>query len=384
MTAHIDRILTLPGHSSVFLFGPRGTGKSTWLRRHFPDALYLDLLDPSLSRTLLAGSEHLEALVSGSTAKTIIIDEVQKIPSLLEVVHRIMESDDRRRFILTGSSARKLKRAGVDLLAGRALFYNCFPFMAAELEDRFDLEEALLYGTIPVIFSSENKRAALASYLTTYVDQEVRQEGIVRNIGHFHRFLEVLSFSHGSLLNTSEISRECEVPRKTVESFISVVEDLLLGYRLPVFSRRAKRVLIKQNKFYFVDQGIYSGLRPKGALDSPSEIFGAALEGLVFQHLKSWLKYFDAKMSLYFWRTRAGVEVDFILYGEDGFFAIEVKNSATVHRKDLAAMRSFLSDYPEASGIFIYRGKETLEMDSIKCMPAETFLKLLDGHRSLL
>ena len=384
MISHINRLLTLPSENeSVFLFGPRGTGKSTWLKRHFPDALYLDLLEPALSRRLLARAEYLEALVDGSGAKTIIIDEVQKIPALLEVVHRIIENQPDRRFILTGSSARKLKRTGVDLLAGRAHICNCFPFLAAELKHLFKLEEALIYGTIPVIFSSENRQTALESYLATYVDQEVRQEGLVRHIGHFHRFLEVLSLSHGSLLNTSEIARECEVPRKSVEGFISVVEDLLLGYRLPVFSRRAKRILIKQNKFYFIDQGVFSGLRPRGALDSPTEIFGAALEGLVFQHFMSWLKYFNVKMSLYFWRTRAGMEVDFVLYGEDGFYAVEVKNSSMVHKKDLHSLKSFVTDYPEASAILLYRGKETLLVDNIRCIPCEEFLKSLNGAKRL-
>jgi predicted AAA+ superfamily ATPase len=383
MTFHVDRFLTLPENESVFLFGPRGTGKSTWLRKHLPHALYIDLLDPSLARRLSARPEYLEELANGFGPGTIVIDEVQKIPELLEVVHRLMETSPGRRFVLTGSSARKLKRTGADMLAGRALIRHCWPFTAAELKERFNLEEALQSGTIPVVFASADKKEASASYLFTYIEQEVKHEGLVRNIGHFHRFLEVLSFSHGALLNTSDIARESAVPRKTVESYISVVEDLLLGYRLPVFSRRAKRHLISQNKFYFIDQGVFNGLRPRGLLDSSSEIGGAALEGLVFQHLKTWIDYFRMDLSLHFWRTRSGSEVDFILYGEDGFHAIEVKNGTAVRNKDLSALKAFLKDYPEAGGTLVYRGDVPLEVDGIRCVPCRSFLLSLSGKDAM-
>ena len=383
MAVHIKRFLSLPENDSVFLFGPRGTGKSTWLKKHLPNALYIDLLAPAYARQLSARPEHLEALVKGSNAETIVIDEVQKLPQLLEVVHQIMENSHGRRFVLTGSSARKLKRSGADMLAGRALIRNCYPFMAAELKDRFNLEDALQFGTTPVVFSSADKADALASYLYTYIEQEVKHEGLVRNIGHFNRFMEVLSFSHGSLLNTSDIARESEVPRKTVESFISVVEDLLLGYRVSVFSRRARRNLIKQNKFYFIDQGVFNGLRPKGLLDSPSEIAGAALEGLVFQHLKSWIDYFKLKMSLQFWRTKSGNEVDFVLYGEDGFYAIEVKRSTAVRNKDLTSLKAFLDDYPEAKAMLVFMGDAPLEINGIRCVPCDSFLLSLDGPNGL-
>lgn len=383
MAVHIKRFLSLPENDSVFLFGPRGTGKSTWLKKHLPNALYIDLLAPAYARQLSARPEHLEELVKGSNAETIVIDEVQKLPQLLEVVHRILENSQGRRFVLTGSSARKLKRTGADMLAGRALIRNCYPFMAAELKDQFNLEDALQFGTTPVVLSSADKADALASYLYTYIEQEVKLEGLVRNIGHFSRFMEVLSFSHGSLLNTSDIARESEVPRKTVESFISVVEDLLLGYRVSVFSRRAKRNLIKQNKFYFIDQGVFNGLRPKGLLDSPSEIAGAALEGLVFQHLKSWIDYFKLKMSLQFWRTKSGNEVDFVLYGEDGFYAIEVKCSTTVRKKDLSSLKAFLEDYPEAKAMLLFMGDAPLEIDGIRCTQCESFFLSLDGPDGL-
>jgi predicted AAA+ superfamily ATPase len=345
--------------------------------------LYIDLLAPLHARRLSARPEHLEEMVSASPASTIVIDEVQKIPELLEVVHRILENSSGRRFVLTGSSARKLKRKGADMLAGRAMIRNCYPFMAAELGERFRLDDAIQFGTTPVVFSSTDKADALASYIHTYIEQEVKHEGLVRNIGHFNRFMEVLSFSHGALLSLSDIARESEVPRKTVESYVSVVEDLLLGYRLPVFSRCAKRHLIKQNKFYFIDQGVFNGLRPKGLLDSPSEISGAALEGLVFQHLKSWIEYFRLKLSLHFWRTKSGTEVDFVLYGENGFYAIEVKNSTAVRKKDLSALKAFLKDYPEAKAILVFRGDVPLEIDGISCVPCESFLLSLSGREVL-
>lgn len=202
-------------------------------------------------------------------------------------------------------------------------------------------------------------------------------EGLVRNIGNFSRFLEAVSFSHASLISISNVARECEVERKVVEGYVSILEDLLLGYRLPVFAKRAKRALVAHPKFYLFDAGVYRSLRPKGPLDRPEEISGNALEGLVGQHLRAWTAYSKSESSLYFWRTRSGVEVDFILYSPEGLFAIEVKNSARIHPKDLKSLKAFKQDYPASKAYLLYRGKDHLLKDDILCLPCDKFLRQL-------
>ena len=379
----INRFLPNPT-TSFFLFGPRGTGKSTWLSACFPDALWIDLLDPATLRTYTAHPEHLESLVFGSNQKKIVVDEVQKIPELLSVVHRLIEMKKGWQFILTGSSARKLKRVGVDLLAGRAIVQHCHPFMAAELGDHFSLEKALQYGLLPHVALSDNPENILRAYIGTYLKEEVQAESLVRNIGHFARFLEVISFSQGSLLNLSNIARECQVSRSLVEGYLSVLEDLLLCFQLPVFTRRAKRETVSHLKFYYFDVGVFRTLRLAGPMDSVSEIDGLALEGLVAQHLTAWNDYRGAPNKLYYWRTRHGVEVNFIVYGENNFYAIEVKNGSHVHAKDLRGLQAFCADYPEAKPLLLYRGKDRLKISGIDCMPVDQFLKNLRPEQSTL
>lgn len=363
---------------SFFLFGPRGTGKSTWLESRFKDALWVNLLEPGVHRRFAAHPERLADLLEGSPGqKTIVIDEVQKVPELLTVVHQFIERKKGYRFILTGSSARKLKRSGIDLLAGRAAMAFSHPFMASELGSSFVLDRALCLGAVPLVWVAKDPAATLAAYAMLYVREEVMAEGLVRDIGGFSRFLEAISFSQASLLNVAEVSRECEVSRKTVEGYVSVLEDMLLGNRLPVFSRRAKRTLIKQSKFYFSDCGVFRSVRPKGPLDRPEEMDGAALEGLVYQHLKAWIDYSTGENKLFFWRTRSGTEVDFVLYGESCFCAMEVKNSQRVNRKDLRGLKTFKEDYPECSVALLYRGKERLFVGDVLCIPCDEFLRHL-------
>jgi predicted AAA+ superfamily ATPase len=381
---HKNRFIKEPS-GSFFLFGPRGTGKSTWLERHFADALWVNLLEPDVHRQFAARPERLAELLGGSPGKkTVVIDEVQKVPELLPVVHQYIERKEGLRFVLTGSSARKLKRSGMDLLAGRAAVAFAHPFMASELGATFKLEEALRLGTVPLVMGAEEPEKTLAAYVMLYVREEVMAEGLVRDIGGFSRFLEAISFSHASLLNVTEVSRECEVSRKTVEGYVSILEDMLLGHRLPVFSRRAKRQLIKQSKFYFADCGVFRSVRPKGPLDRPEEMEGAALEGLVYQHLKAWMDYSDGSHELFFWRTQAGTEVDFVVYGESQFCALEVKNSGKVDRKDVRGLKAFQSDYPESRVALLYRGKDRLLIDGILCLPCAAFFLMLTPDRPIL
>lgn len=374
MKKYINRFLKAPS-DSFFIFGPRGTGKSTWLTKTFPLAYIIDLLDDEAYRNYLAHPDRIRQIVKANPEiRCFIIDEIQKVPSMLDSIHRLIEEYDTHQFILTGSSARKLRRGGVNLLAGRALLTHLHPFMAAELGAGFSLASALTNGLIPLVVMANDPEKTLSSYIALYLKEEVKEEGLVRDIGDFARFLEAISFSHGSILNLSNIARECNVSRKIVENYVSVLEDLLLGYKLPVFKRRARRAMTAQPKFYLFDAGVYYHLRPKGPLDSPDELGGMALEGLVLQHLKAWCEYSDGLIDCYFWRSRGGAEVDFVIYGEHHFYAIEVKNTRQIHPKSLRSLKTFLTDYPEATALLLYRGSEKLIVDGILCRPVEDFL----------
>ena len=371
---------------SFFLFGPRGTGKSTWLRQNYPDALYVDLLDPEVFRSYLARPERLREVIEANRLKSrIIIDEIQKAPTLLDVVHQILEDTRRRppQFILTCSSSRKLRRSGIDLLAGRALLKTLHPFMACELGAHFDLTQAMQLGMLPLVLASPEPHETLKAYIALYMREEVQSEGIVRNVGNFSRFLEAISLSHGSLLNISEVARECQVGRKTAEGFVQILEDLLLGFLVPVFTRRARRQLVQHPKFYYMDAGVFRSIRPRGPLDSPYETGGLSLEGLVAQHLRAWIAYSKEVLQLSYWRTRAGSEVDFVVYGGETLAAIEVKSSKSVFSQDLRPLCAFLEDYPQAQAYLLYRGRERLKMGSVLCLPCDEFLRQLVPNQPL-
>ena len=368
--AFVGRLFDPPAQS-FFLFGPRGTGKSAWTQRQYPGAVRVDLLHPATLQRFRARPERLFEVVRAEPAgRVIVIDEVQRVPELLSATHALIEEGQDRRFVLTGSSARKLRRSGVDLMAGRAVVRTLHPFMAAELGDAFDLPAALQRGMLPLVLGAADPVDTLQGYLAVYVREEVQMEGLVRNLDGFSRFLETVCFSHGQLLNVSNIARDSAVSRKAVEGYLSVIEDLLLSFRLPVFRKRAARATVAHDKFYLFDCGVFQ------------QIAGAALEGLVAQHLRAWLAYRNGGERLYYWRTRAGSEVDFIIYGQDWFIAIEVKHSATVRRSDLRALRSFHDDYPEAQRLLLYLGDEQLHVDGVHCMPCERFLRALHPHRN--
>ena len=372
----VKRFLS-PPDSSFFLFGPRGTGKTTWLRQRLPEALVVNLLEPDIAREMSARPERLRELVLGNQDRLdVVVDEIQRVPELLHVVHSLIESGTSRRFALTGSSARKLRQGGVNLLGGRATVRTLHPFMGAELPS-FNLERSLLIGLVPLVIRARDPKDTLAAYASLYVEQEVKIEGLVRHMGSFARFLEVVSFSHGSVLTLTNVARDAAVNRKTVEGFVEVLEDLLISFRVPVFTRRARRATVAHPKFYFFDTGVFRSLRPGGPLDRPSEIDGAALEGLVAQHLRAWIAYTGGDHELFYWRTRSGVEVDFVLYGTTNFTAIEVKNSDRVRPADLRGLKAFTQDYPECTPLLLYRGADMLDIDGISCRPVNSFLATL-------
>ena len=280
------------GKHSVFLFGPRGTGKTSWIKDHLKDILYFDLLDTKVYSEFLADPAILSKRIPKGFKHWIVIDEIQKVPALLNEVHRLIESHQYR-FVLTGSSARSLRKKGVNLLAGRAFQYHMYPLTCYELGDDFSLTKALKYGLLPFVYSGEDDpEHYLETYIATYIREEVQQEGLTRNLGDFSRFLKVASFSQGETINYSEIAREASIERRVVASYFDIVNDLLLSATIPVFSKRAKRRLVSHAKFYYFDVGVYRAIRPKGPLDMVEEIDGAALETLFLQHLMAINSYY--------------------------------------------------------------------------------------------
>lgn len=369
----------LKNNQSFFLFGPRGTGKTAWLREHVPEGVYIDLLETEAFVNLLAHPERLEQMIPPGFKDWVIIDEVQKVPQLLNEVHRLIEGKNYK-FILTGSSARSLKKKGVNLLAGRALSFKMFPLTAVELQGDFHLKNSLQFGHLPFVYSKNNEQAIqdyLEAYTQTYLREEVMQEGLTRNVAAFSRFLEVASFSQGEVLNISEIARETSINRKVIEDYFQILEDLLLAQRISIFTKRAKRKLISHSKFYYFDTGVYQAIRPRGPYDRKEESEGASFETLAYQELQAINSYFNLKYKIHFWRTADKVEVDFILYGPKGIIAIEVKRTDKIDSNDLRGLRLFGEDYPEAKRFLFYGGRKKEYIDNIQILPMDEALLTL-------
>jgi predicted AAA+ superfamily ATPase len=371
-----SRFISPPKAKSFFLFGPRGTGKTTWVKSAFPKAAYIDLLEAELFNDLTANPQRLSNFIPLDFKDWVIIDEVQRIPELLHEVHRLIETK-KYRFILTGSSPRKLKRKGPNLLAGRALTLSMHPLSVAELGDDFQLEHSLRYGQLPSVYTEADPKKYLEAYVRTYLEEEIRQEGLTRNLSAFARFLEAASFSQGSVLSISSVARECHIERKVVESYFSILEDLMIGYRIPIFSKKAKRRLIVHPKFYFFDVGVYRTLRPMGPLDAPEEVDGIALETLFLQELMAMNSALDLGYKIFYWRTSNGREVDFILYGPKGMLSFEIKRTSRITSAMLGGLRSFLTDYPMAKAYFVYGGNRRMYEGKIEVVPVLEVLKNL-------
>lgn len=385
MVANYTEREVAPPKESYFLLGPRGTGKSTWLKKHYPKAFRVDLLLGEEERKFSAFPERIRDVAAAmKRGDTLILDEVQRAPNLLPEIHALIEEKKGLQFIMTGSSARKLRKTVSDLLGGRALLRHMGPFMASELKEKFSLDKALKIGLIPLIWESDNPLQRLSDYITLYLREEVQAEGLVRQIGDFARFLEIASFSYASIWTTIDIARESGVKRATVDNYHQVLEDLLLAFTLPVFTRRAKRRLISHSKFYFFDVGIFRALRPRGVLDIESEMEGSALEGLVAQHLRSWVHLQKEKHSLSFWRTATNLEVDFIIYGPRGFWAIEVKRSDRLAPDDIKGLTAFQEEYPEAKCLIINRSKRRENYRGFPVIPIDEFLLQLSPNNPVV
>jgi len=370
------RLLAPNKKNSILLFGPRATGKTTWALNYYPDALKFDLLDSGTYRELLAKPNRLADFIPPNFKGQVLLDEIQRIPELLNEVHRLIESR-KLVFILTGSSARKLRRKGHNLLAGRALSYHMYPLTALEMKDDFSVERALVRGMLPMAQQEEYEKY-LHTYVQTYLEQEILQEGLTRNLSAFSRFMEVASLSQGQVLNVSNVAREAGIERSVVTGYFEILRDLLLGYFLPPFTKKAKRRLIAHPKFYYFDTGVYHAIRPLGPYDTPNEVSGISLETLVHQQINAVNELLELGYKMYYFRTSTGVEVDFILYGKRGIKAIEVK--ATDHFQDnmLSGLKNFRGDYPEAKLVLLYGGVRKMYVDDVTILPVQEALLTLD------
>ena len=373
--------IDLPPHQSAFLWGPRKTGKSTYLNSKFPDSLVYDFLKtdlflefskkPSLLREQVLAKDEKEII------SPIILDEIQKVPQLLDEVHWLIENKGLR-FIMCGSSARKLKRGKANLLGGRAWRYELFPFVTAEL-DQLDLLKALNRGLIPVHYFQDTYKKSLRAYTQDYLKEEIFDEGLTRNIPAFSRFFDAMGFSHGELTNFSNIARECGVDSKTVKEYYQILKDTLLGNFIEPFKRRQNRQVISRTaKFYLFDVGVAGAITKRQVAQERGVDFGKAFEHFILMELSAHNSYNEIDYEINFWRTKSGLEVDFILGG--GEIAIEVKGSGSIENKDLRPLNAFIETYAPRKALVVCNEKKERLVEKIRIMPWRKFLyDLWDG-----
>jgi predicted AAA+ superfamily ATPase len=379
MLAMFSRQLEPPDHS-FFLFGPRGTGKTTWLRQCLPDALWFDLLRThtvlALSRQPQSFRQQVEGRPRGSW---VVVDEVQRLPTLLNEVHALVAEHPRTyRFALSGSSARKLKRLDVNLLAGRAINRQFFPLTAAEIGDAFDLDRVLRFGALPQIQAEPPYATdALDAYVANYVREEILQEALVRSFESFARFLEVAALMNGQILNVAGVARDAAVARPTVQGYFSTLIDTLIGVWLPAWRKRAKVKEVASPKFYLFDPGVARALA--GRVREPVEGTerGFLLETLVLHELRAAQAYQNLGGQFHYWRTPSGSEVDFVWTRGAHAVGIEVKASAVWRRDHGAALKTLLADRQLTSGHGVYTGSRELKDGPLRVWPVRRFLGLL-------
>jgi predicted AAA+ superfamily ATPase len=368
-----------PGVETFFLWGPRQTGKSTLLREVYGQGHWIDLLKAEEFRRYLARPELLRQELEAeppSPGEQIVIDEIQKLPALLDEVHWLLENRGLR-FALCGSSARKVKRGAANLLGGRAMRYELHGLTAHELGRDFALDRMLNHGYLPRIYGGSRPKRMLDAYIADYLKEEVAAEGLVRNLPTFSDFLDVAALSDGEIVNFSNIARECGVSSHTTKSHFQILEDTLLGRWLPAYRKRPKRRVIGAPKFYFADVGVVNRLARRGELLPGSELYGKAFENWVFHELSAFVSYraFDGELS--YWRLASGIEVDFVL--GDMQVAIEAKSSERITRDHLRGLRSLVEDHPRVERRIVVcrepRARKT--DDGIEILPAATFVRRL-------
>jgi len=377
----IARLLEKPKQSTLLL-GPRGTGKSTWIHHHFTDAVIYDLLSTSEALRLSRDPSTLyRELESGPADRWVVIDEVQKVPDLLDEVHRLIENRGRR-FVLSGSSARKLRRGGTNLLAGRALVAEMFPFVSAELGDDLSIIEMLANGSLPMAVLGDDPISYLTTYAETYLQEEIRAEALTRNIGHFSRFLEIAARQNGQVTNMAGIARDAAVSRQTVQNYFSVLVDTLIGYWIEPWKLKRRTKQVQHPKFYFFDPGVVRALSSRIAYPVAYEERGPLLETLLLNEIRSYLSYAKRPYRIHFWRNYDGIEVDFLCETSEGFVSAEFTASArwdTRFSRGLQRMRAELGERL-IKRYGVYLGDRAALWDDVHILPVKEFLKRLwDG-----
>ncbi|MBM4332452.1 MAG: ATP-binding protein [Deltaproteobacteria bacterium] len=382
--ANIDRILKidLPPRQSAFLWGPRKTGKSTFLMENFSKSIVYDFLQTDLflefSKKPSLLRERLLAKESQILRHPVILDEVQKIPQILDEVHWLIENKGIR-FILCGSSARKIKRGKANLLGGRAWRYEMFPLVSVEL-GKLDLLRVLNRGLIPIHYLEDSFEKSLKAYTLDYLKEEVLAEGLTRNIPAFSRFFDAMAYSHGELTNYSNIARDCGVDSKTVREYYQILVDTMMGRFVEPFQRRQDRQIIsKAPKFYLFDVGVAGIITKRKISEEKGESFGKAFEHFIFMELVAHSSYNDLCYEINFWRTKSGLEVDFVLGG--GEVAIEVKGSSRVDQRDLRSLMGFAKEYSPKKALVVCNEREERLHENLRILPWRRFLENLWGGK---
>ena len=374
-----ELVLDLPERQSAFLWGPRKTGKSTLLAARFPDSARFDLLETrtfvEFTREPWLFAERVLALDAAQRARPIVVDEVQKVPALLDETHRLIERHGLT-FVLCGSSARKLKRGGANLLGGRAWRFELRPLAWPEVPG-LDLLRALSRGLVPQHYDAAQHRRALAGYVDDYLKEEVFAEGLTRNAAAFARFFDALGFCHGQVLNFASVARDCGVDAKTVREYFQILVDTLLGVFVEPFARRRSRaVLVRAPKFYLFDVGVAGHLSGRRLDRAAGPAFGQALEHYVLMEILAFRNYRERDVPVRYWRTKSGLEVDFVL-GREGDAAIEVKGTRRVRPDDLKGIRAFCEEHRPRRAIVVSNDPAPRRAGGVDVLPWRTFLERL-------
>ena len=361
-------------NDSVFLFGARQTGKSTFLLDTFRDVPSFDLLDYELRSRFSKNPGLLgEILQDSPDGSLVIIDEIQKVPELLDEVHRLMVRKNMR-FILCGSSARKLKKSSSNTLGGRAVPLPFYPLVSAEVPD-FNLVRAVTNGMIPRHYMVENAANRLKGYVEVYIKEEVVEEALVRDLDAFSRFVEVAAIMDGEILNYENIASDCGVSANTVKQYFQILYDTLIGYEIPAYTKALKRRLMQSPRFYYFDIGIVNYLTGRTSLKPGTAEFGHAFEHLVIQEIIAWLGYFGRKEKLSYWRTYTGIEVDAVI--GDARIAIEIKSANEVKPKHRKGLQEFAKDYPGARLILVSLDRLSRRSGDVECLYVMDFLRMM-------
>jgi uncharacterized protein len=368
-----DRILDLTNllkKKSFFLFGPRGTGKTTLIRRSLPDATVIDLLEIKTYREYLKNP----SLISEQKLRpVVVIDEVQKLPEILDEVHRMIEAE-KLTFLLTGSSARKLKRGGANLLAGRAWWAELFPLTSTEIPD-FDLMAYLNRGGLPLIYQSDDYFEELRAYTALYLKEEIQNEALTRKVAQFSDFLELMALSNGQEISYQSIAGDCGVSANSIKNYIEVLEDTLVAFQLEAYTGTRKRKAISRSKLYFFDIGVTNSLANRGEIREGSELFGKAFEHFILLEVRAFLSYRRRNTKMYYWRSTSQFEVDLIL---DNLWAIEIKGAASIQDKHLKSMRALKEEGTIRYFAVVSRDRhERTTQDGIAILPWKLFLQRL-------